>query len=80
MATPECPHVTITLVGEQLECAECHDHDMVLKISNQQLAQLLHLVDGIIDSLELAGMNDTAMSVRQQASRLVVNRQLTWRP
>ena len=73
-----CPHVSITLVGESLECAECHDHEMPLTISNKEMVSLLKLLGGITSSLELAGMTDTAQVVRDQVNRLVVNRQLTW--
>ena len=77
---PECPHVTITLAGEQLECAECHDHAMPLTISNEDMVKFLRVVQDIASGLELAGMTDTAQVLRGQAARLIINRRIEWRP
>ena len=75
-----CLHVTVTLAGEQLECADCHDHEMPLTISNEDMVKFLRVVQDIASGLELAGMTDTAQVVRDQAARLIINRRIEWRP
>ena len=78
--TPECPHVSITLLDDHLECSECHTHEVPLAISREDFTKLLRLISTIIETLERSDMTDTAALVREHAQRLIVNRELLWRP
>ena len=74
-----CPHVTVTLVEDQVECVSCHTHEIPLTGSSQEFGKLLSLIGTIAATLEQAGMTDTAQVVKEQAERLIVNRQMVWR-
>ena len=75
-----CTHMTITFIGEQIECKDCHDHPETLQVSNQELGKLLKMLQEVLKGLEDGGLNDTAQVVREALGKLVISKQLIWSP
>ena len=79
MTDSTCRHVVVTLIGDTFMCDACSEMDMQVTVSSQELGEFFRMVREIVQTLDKGGMVDTARGVREQAKRLVVQRQFAWR-
>ena len=77
---PDCPHVTIRVEEDHIECTECHTQEIPLAIDGTALHKFLNVLEGIFQGLDQAGMTDVAKMLRERACQLTLNHQLVWRP
>ena len=74
-----CEHTHIRLTGDSVCCDTCPAQDMPLTIESRDLAALFLHIEDVAQTLELAGMVDTAQGIRDKMEHLVVEKQVTWR-